>query len=64
MAKRLKDVPLSKLEAITPISLEPWRARLKTMMNKSNDKECAGWTIAVAVSSSARNGLVGAGGVI
>ena len=60
VAKRLKDAPLSQMETITPISLEPWTARLKTLMDKLSD----GWTIAFVVSSSARNGIVGAGGLI
>ena len=64
VAERLKGIPLWEMETVSPVLLEPWRARLKTVMDKSTDEVCAGWTLAVAVSSSARNGMVGVGGVI
>ncbi|KAM3520365.1 hypothetical protein MY4038_009445 [Beauveria bassiana] len=64
VAERLKGIPLWQMETITPVLVEPWRARLKTVMDKPADEVCAGWTLAVAVSSSARNGMVGVGGVI
>lgn len=64
VAERLKGVPLLRMETIIPVSLEPRRGRLKTVMDRSTDEVCAGWTVAVAVSSSARNDMVGVGGVI
>ncbi|KAM3519015.1 hypothetical protein MY4038_009911 [Beauveria bassiana] len=64
VAERLKGIPLWQMETVTPVLLEPWRARLKTVVDKPTDEVCAGWTLAVAVSSSARNGMVGVGGAI
>ena len=52
------------METVTPVLLEPWRTRLKTVVDNPTDEVCAGWTLSIAVSSLARNGMVGVGGVI
>lgn len=64
VAEKLKHLSLMQLETIQPYSLEPWRERLQVSLRDSNDGVCVGWTKAVAVSSSARNAIVGVGGVI
>lgn len=64
VAEKLKHLPLVQLETIQPYSLEPWRERIRVSLSDANDGVCAGWTQAVAVSCSSRNGIVGVGGVI
>lgn len=59
----LKDVPTGSLETINPFTLAPWEERAQTATDGSTAEWMGtGWAIRVAVSSSARNGLVGAGG--
>lgn len=64
VAHRLRDVPMEELETVQPFSLAPWQKRLRILSRESEEEECTGWTMGVAVSSSARNGMVGSGGVI
>lgn len=65
VACRLKDVPLEELESIQPFALAPWENRVQAFNYENASKETeAKWDIRVAVSSSARNGVVGVGGVV
>ena len=64
VAEKLKDLPLLRMETVHQFSLEPWKDRLPLAHNDPSEELCAGWTQAVAVSSSSRNGVVGVGGVI
>ncbi|OAQ60858.1 reverse transcriptase [Purpureocillium lilacinum] len=66
--RALNDIPVDELETINPFSLAPWAERIRTI---TDDDDAATGTEAgadgvmhVAVSSSARNGLVGSGAVI
>lgn len=68
LATALNDIPVDELETINPFSLAPWAERIRTI---TDDDDAATGTEAgadgvmhVAVSSSARNGLVGSGAVI
>ena len=63
VADFLKDVPLGNLEIISPFTLAPWERRVQ--IGADNDITLpthADAAVLVAVSSSARNGLVGIGG--
>jgi ribonuclease HI len=63
VADFLKDVPLGNLEIISPFTLAPWERRVR--IGTDNDITLpthADAAVLVAVSSSARNGLVGIGG--
>ncbi len=65
VARRLAGVPTDQLECIVPFALEPWRKRIETVSEgKVNEELFAGGNVVVAMSSSARNGTVGVGGVI
>ena len=67
VADALGDMPLEKLETVNPFTLAPWEERVETHSNdKEGDTPCqlTGWVVQVAVSSSARNGVVGVGGAI
>jgi ribonuclease HI/exonuclease III len=65
VADALEGVSLEGLETIRPYSLPPWERRLHTV---SDDSAASlldqNWAARIAVSSSARNGIVGAGGAI
>ena len=65
VADFLKDIPLDGLETIAPAVLAPWEGRIRTTLNGTGiiQKE-AEWAVQIAVSSSARNNMVGFGGVI
>jgi ribonuclease HI len=65
VAYRLKDVPLEELESIQPFALKPWEKRIQAFTYENAVKGTeAEWDIRVAVSSSARNAVVGVGGVV
>jgi ribonuclease HI len=63
VACRLKDIPAEEIENITPFPLAPWVKRVQTISNVTQTSTTAGWSVIAAVSSSARNGMVGVGGV-
>ncbi|OAQ57559.1 reverse transcriptase [Pochonia chlamydosporia 170] len=64
VACRLKEIPLSEIESIQPFALAPWDKRMEAIQYEDMSKGIEGtWDVGVAVSSSARNGLVGVGGV-
>ena len=65
VAYRLNDVPLEELESIQPFALAPWEKRVQAFNYENATKQPeAEWDIRVAVSSSARNDVVGIGGVV
>ncbi len=55
-------IPMNKLETISPFTLAPWEKRVQTITNETTTTQ---WNVdhdvRIAVSSSARNGLVGVG---
>jgi hypothetical protein len=58
----LKNIEMETLETINPFTLAPWKTRVQTDVEAMPDSHTApGGSIQVAVSSSARNGLVGFG---
>jgi ribonuclease HI len=65
VATTLVDIPMEQLETIQPLTLAPWKERVEATTDGTAAREAeAGWAIRVAVSSSARNGIVGVGGAI
>ena len=65
VADALEGVSLEKLETIRPYLLPPWKERLHTVIDDSAAAHLdQDWAVRMAVSSSARNGVVGAGGAI
>ncbi|KID59612.1 hypothetical protein MAN_10553, partial [Metarhizium hybridum] len=64
VACRLKDVPLHELESIQPFTLKPWEKRVQAFNYENAPKQHVEWDIRIAVSSSARNGVVGVGGAV
>lgn len=65
VATALLDVPMKQLETIQPFTLAPWDERVAATTDGTATRETdAAWAIRVAVSSSARNDIVGVGGAI
>lgn len=65
VARSLKDVPLEKIETIQSFTLAPWDKRVQAIKHDDKIKETqSSWDVCVAVGSSARNDVVGAGGVV
>uniref|UniRef100_A0A8H7K5N7 RNase H type-1 domain-containing protein n=1 Tax=Bionectria ochroleuca TaxID=29856 RepID=A0A8H7K5N7_BIOOC len=68
VAVALNEFPMEELETINPFTLAPWVARVQTIVDDGDNSEIKqadlGWAVRTAVSSSARNGVVGVGGVI
>ncbi len=62
VAEKLKDVAMEEMETIHPFTLPPWEKRVQTIadeeMTRQPDSNRAAY---IAVSSSARNGVVGLG---
>jgi ribonuclease HI len=63
VACRLKDIPVDEMENIRPFPLAPWVKRVQTIADEIKERTTTGWSVRVAVNASARNGLVGVGGV-
>jgi hypothetical protein len=62
VADALKNVEMETLETINPFTLAPWETRMQTDVEAMSDSQTVpGGSMQVAVSSSARNGLVGFG---
>ena len=57
----LKDFAMEELETINPFTLAPWEKRVQTITDETAAEEVDA-AVRVAVSSSARKGLVGIGG--
>jgi ribonuclease HI len=65
VADVLKDFDMEKLETINPFTLAPWEKRLWTVTDETAAEGTdANGAVRIAVSSSARYGLVGIGGAI
>ena len=60
VAEVLKDLAMEELETINPFSLAPWEKRTQTIIDHPTAHE-ADAAVRVAVSCSARNGVVGFG---
>ncbi|CRG92890.1 hypothetical protein PISL3812_09965 [Talaromyces islandicus] len=64
VADVLKDIEMETLETINPFTLAPWEERMQTEIRGASETQTeAGGSMQIAVSSSARNELVGFGGV-
>jgi len=65
VAEALKDIELEEMEVINPFTLAPWEERIQTITDteiiRQPDTDRAAY---IAVSSSARNGMVGFGAAI
>ncbi|KAK6206220.1 reverse transcriptase [Colletotrichum tabaci] len=65
VAETLKEMPMEQLETIDPLTLSPWEERVKVVVDGAETRETGvAETVRIAVSSSARNGIVGVGGVV
>ncbi|CEL11769.1 Putative Reverse transcriptase [Aspergillus calidoustus] len=65
VADVLKNIEMETLETINPFTLAPWEERLQTDIGQAPESQAeAGGSMQIAVSSSARNEVVGFGGVI
>ncbi|KAJ3487744.1 hypothetical protein NLG97_g6342 [Lecanicillium saksenae] len=65
VALRLKNIPLQEVETILPFTLAPWEQRIEMIKyEKVNKTTEMGWDIRIAVSSSARNDVLGGGGAV
>jgi len=61
----LEDPSLKRTYTINPFTLAPWEKRVQTTADESAARQAdTGWAIRIAVSSSARNDVVGIGGAI
>ncbi|OQE67433.1 hypothetical protein PENNAL_c0172G06587, partial [Penicillium nalgiovense] len=62
VAHALKHIDMETLETINPFTLAPWEERMQTDIDQPQDSQTrAGVYMQIAVSSSARNKLVGFG---
>ncbi|KAM3490228.1 hypothetical protein MY3957_006467 [Beauveria namnaoensis] len=64
VTRKLRGVPAEELESIQPFTIEPWRERIGAVSNGTVEGGPLAGEAIVATSSSARNGVVGVGGVI
>lgn len=65
VADVLKTIEMEILETINPFTLAPWEERLQADIGQTPESQAeAGGSMQIAVSSSARNKVVGFGGVI
>lgn len=64
VAEALKDIEMERMETIQPGVLAPWEKRVQTVVENAAQGLEANWAVRIAVSSSARNGVVGMGGAI
>ena len=56
---------MDSLETISPFTIAPWVKRIPSITDDTAAEQLnADWAVHIAVSSSARNGVVGVGGVI
>ena len=63
VANTLKGIPMDELETINPFTLTPWENRVQAITNETTTTQWnADHDVRIAVSSSARNDLVGVGG--
>jgi hypothetical protein len=60
VADALKAVSMDNLETSNPFTLAPWKRRIQTITDETATELEHGYaTVRIAVSSSARNGVVG-----
>jgi hypothetical protein len=65
VADAMKNIEMETLETINPFTLAPWEKWVQTDMGETSETQTeAGGSMQIAVSSSARNGMVGFGGVV
>ncbi|EXA29119.1 hypothetical protein FOVG_19340 [Fusarium oxysporum f. sp. pisi HDV247] len=68
VAVTLNEIPMEELERINPFTLASWAERVQTIVDEEDSlgtmQADLGWAVRTAMSSSARNGVVGVGGVI
>jgi uncharacterized phosphosugar-binding protein len=65
VADALKGIAMEKLEIINPFTLSPWEERIQTITEDLTATQLAdNYDVCIAVSSSARNGVVGIGGAV
>jgi hypothetical protein len=65
VADALKGIAMEKLEIINPFTLSPWEERIQTITEDLTATQSAdNYNVRIAVSSSARNGVVGIGGAV
>lgn len=64
VACRLKDIPVEEMENIDAFTLAPWDKRVQIIAGDIGGQTTAGWSVKLAVNSSARNGVVRVGGVM
>jgi ribonuclease HI/exonuclease III len=65
VAEKLKGITMEEMETIHPFTLPPWEKRVQTITNKEMTRQPDSNRAAyIAVSSSARNGVVGLGAAI
>lgn len=64
VTRKLRSVTAKELENIQPLTIEPWRERIGAVSNGTAEGDPLVREAIVATSSSARNGVVGEGGVI
>lgn len=61
VADAFKEMPMERLETVDPYTLAPWESRARTVTEESAEEPVMNCAVCIAVSSSARNGLVGYG---
>ena len=64
MAEALKDIDMEQMETTCLCILAPWEKRVQIVVENAAQGLEANWAVRIAVSSSARNGVVGMGGAI
>lgn len=65
MGEKLKDITMEEMETIHPFTLPPWEKRVQTITKKEITRQPDSNRAAyIAISSLARNGLVGLGAAI
>ena len=65
VAEVLKDVSMESLETINPFTLAPWERRIQVVADEeAKELTHTNAAVRIAISSSARNGVVGMGGAI
>ena len=65
MADAIKNIEIEILETINLFTLAPWEKQVQTDIEEISEIQTeAGGSIQIAVSSSARNRIVGFGGVV
>lgn len=65
VGEKLKDIAMEEMETIYPFTLSPWEKRVQTITSKEITRQPDSNRAAyIAVSSSARNGVVGLGAAI